>query len=149
MKKQSGSPWTRPKVTSIIAEREYHLVTRSGKSKKVIARFGRPRKFPEGSNYYCVYRIEGLEGEVRGDAADAVVAPGVDSVQALLGAMQLAWNDLFSSEAYREGRLSFFGMRDLGLPPLLNLVKKESGRRRTPRGGGGGSGKGATRPKAR
>jgi hypothetical protein len=122
--KTRRSVWEKPKVTNVIAEREFHLVTKGGRKRKVVARFGKPRPFPEGKDVYCVFELTGLEGEIHELATKPTVVPGVDSVQALYGAMQMAWFVLFASPAYREGRLSYFGMVDLGLPPLVALAEE-------------------------
>src|SRR5262245_41100324 len=48
--------------------------------------------------------------------AEPQFSPGVDGVQALFIAFQLASNILFGSKACKEGRLSFWGIEALGLP---------------------------------
>ena len=106
---------TKLRRADVIATREYQLVTRVGSKRKVVARFGRPRPFPQsdGLESYCIFQIDGLEEPIRPE-----LAPGVDGVQALFIAMQMAWTLLITSEAYKEGRLSFWGIPDLGLPPI-------------------------------
>ena len=51
-----------PRIGPVIAEREYRLVTRSRKRQKVHLRFGKPRRFPHGEDYLCVFQIDGLGG---------------------------------------------------------------------------------------
>jgi hypothetical protein len=117
----------RLRSTNVIAEREYQLVTKGGKKKRVFARFGKPRRLPDGPGAYCLYQIDGLE-----EAPKARFSPGVDGVQALFLAMQAAWTELVTSDAYREGRLSFWGIPDLGLPLLeFKLPDGTSGRQGT------------------
>jgi hypothetical protein len=112
-------------LTQVIAQREYQLVTSGGRKATVVARFGRPRPLPGGAGpeSYCVFRIDGLDGP--GTLGKPQFSPGVDSVQALFVAMQMAWIHLFSSDAYREGRLRFWGVPVLGLPPLeVRMTKR-------------------------
>jgi hypothetical protein len=112
------------KQSDVIAQREYQLTTRGGKKGKVVARFGRPRPMPDaaGIESYCIFQIDGLD-----ETSTPEFAPGVDSVQALHCAMQMAWSRLITSEAYREGRLSFWGIPDLGLPPLyFKIAEKDA-----------------------
>lgn len=101
------------KPADVIATREYQLVAKDGTPSKVVLRFARPRPLPEpvAPGAYCVYQIEGLP-----ERTAAVSCPGMDAVQALYMAMNLSWVDLVTTDAYREGRLTFWGIPDLGLP---------------------------------
>lgn len=112
-------------LTQVIAQREYQLMTTGGRKTTVVARFGKPRPLPGGRGpaCYCVFRIDGLDGP--GKLGEPQFSPGVDSVQALFIAMQLAWTILFSSEAYRQGRLTFWRVPVLGLPPLEVKMTKD------------------------
>jgi len=103
-------------LTSVIAERELRLVTKARKRKKVLVRLGRPRAFPEGTNFYCAYHILGLE-----DGDRKSWGGGADSMQALYPTLQKIMIDLVHTPAYREGRLSWEGMFDLGLPVIEPL----------------------------
>jgi hypothetical protein len=111
------------RLTNVIAEREFRLVTKARKRKKVLVRLGKPRLFPEGGNYYCVYHILGLE---EGDRRSW--GGGADSMQALYLTLQKIMIDLVHTRAYREGRLTWEGLFDLGLPviePLQEHVRKD------------------------
>jgi len=101
------------KPDNVIATREYQLVQKDGTQSKVVLRFARPLPLPKpvAPGAYCVYQIDGLPERSR-----AVSCPGMDAVQALYMAMNLSWVDLVTTDAYREGRLTFWGIPDLGLP---------------------------------
>ena len=105
----------RPTLANAIARREYRLVTRSGTTGKVLLRFGEPSRI-DADEYACDSVIEGLE-EGEGAARTRRIF-GVDSLQALHLAMQLADAELVSTQAYREGRLTWEGSSDLGLPAI-------------------------------
>lgn len=59
-------------------------------------------------DFRCAYRIEGLWAAARG-----MEIYGVDSLQALMLALQAAISDLETSEAFLDGRLTFLGSRSL------------------------------------
>ncbi len=117
------------KLTSVVAEREYQLVTKGRRRRKVFLRFGKPRRFSEGHGYYCVFAIEGLE-----DGDRVRRAGGADSVQAFLLAMQISLVELVLTTEYREGRLTWEGQHDLGLlvddstRALLSKVRRSARR---------------------
>jgi len=85
-------------------ERQLHL--RGGG--QVTVRFSQPRQ--DGDDYRCEYQIEWP------DRQRGFHAYGVDSVQALILAMQNAHVDLLTSAENRSGALSWLGQRELGLP---------------------------------
>ncbi|HEY5721274.1 MAG TPA: hypothetical protein VIT45_03040 [Allosphingosinicella sp.] len=94
----------------IIARRELSL---SG-GDPVLIEIGIPFEVKlEHSEYRCPYRITGIgSGRVRASI-------GIDALQALMLALQVIGSDLYSSEEYRTGRLSWFAddwSRSLGLP---------------------------------
>jgi hypothetical protein len=113
VQKQSETP--KPRLTQVIAEREYRLM-HGRKRSTVRLRFGKPRPFRDRRDFYCVYQIDGLDRGRR-----TMWSGGVDGVQALELAMQMACTELVLSEEYTAGRLSFHGSPDLGLPGLSNL----------------------------
>ncbi len=125
------------KLTQVIAERELQLAARGRRREKVHVRFGKPRPLPHGRDYGCVYQIEGLHEE---PITRHIF--GVDSIQALELAMQMAMVELVCSTAYGAGRLTWLGMYDLGLPvakAIRGRIKKEArshqrGRQRPGRG---------------
>ncbi len=98
------------KIDSIgekIATREFEL---SGSAGKIIVEIGKPEPFEGGADYYCPYQIIGLAGNrVRYGA-------GIDGVQALIHALHNIGARLYSSTEHREGRLTWFGKRNLGIP---------------------------------
>lgn len=63
----------------------------------------------------CTFLIEGL------GAKKPKNAYGVDAAQALRLCLIKASTDLYTSEAYKEGRLTWLGSRDLGLPMIAGL----------------------------
>src|SRR5262245_27253381 len=105
----------------MMLERELEL--RQGRRKaKVYLRFGEPRLV--GRDFRCIYQIEGLDDEPR-----VRVSYGVDGVQALWLAMQVAMTELVASLAYQQGRLTWLGRYDLGLPvmdEIRGLVRKDA-----------------------
>jgi hypothetical protein len=75
---------------------------------RITLRFSKPEQL--GDDYRCEYTIDWPERQRRFHGF------GVDSVQALFGAMQNAHADLLSSAEGKAGILSWLGMADLGLP---------------------------------
>lgn len=111
------------KLNQVIAERELRLAMKGRKRQKVHVRFGKPRRLPDGRDYTCVYQIEGLH-----DYRITRRMAGLDSIQALELAMKMAMVELVCSGAYAEGRLSWEGMYDLGLPVVESIrdrIKKD------------------------
>ena len=102
---------TEHSIGTIIAHREFDCG-----SEKVILEIGAPYPVDEGKTWFCPYRITGL-GSGRVNRAG-----GVDSVQALYGAMQLAAADLYCSEEARENCLTLDGKRNLQLPVLNSIA---------------------------
>jgi hypothetical protein len=102
-----------PRLGSVVAEREYRLVSRSRKRQKVRLRFGKPRASPGGHGYRCVFEIEGLNGP---GSRITRYGGGTDSLQALHLTMEMASLDLLYSDAYKERRLTWYGFYELGLP---------------------------------
>jgi len=105
--------WLRPRLTRVIAEREYRLVTKDRKRRRVLLRFGKPYRAEDGA-YYCGFQIDGLAEEEGVERARYL--SGVDTIQALFSAMQMATTELLWTDAYKEGRLTWDGFYDLGLP---------------------------------
>ena len=113
-----------PKMTTVVVEREYQLLAKGRKKKTVVLQLAKPRPFPDGRDYYCVYRLQGL-----GDGDHTGRAGGVDGMQALYLAMQMAHVSLVCSCAYKEGRLTWLGSFDLGLPVMQaieDLIKADA-----------------------
>ncbi|MCZ6592725.1 MAG: hypothetical protein O7F69_11460 [Alphaproteobacteria bacterium] len=105
-------------VGNVIAERELELA--DGRTVQVV--IGQPQLFPEGGSFYCPIRITGIGKE------KIMHAGGVDSVQALLLAMQMISANLYTSDEGRAGTLTWLGKRNLGLPvaaPIQDLVPKD------------------------
>jgi hypothetical protein len=120
----------KPRLTQVIAEREFRLVTEGGRRRKVHLRIGKPRPSPDGHGYSCVYQIDGLE---RGAVTWSV--GGKDGVQALHLAMQLALVALVHDPAYAEGRLTLGDSPNLALGLPLDarttaLIRKVMKRKR-------------------
>lgn len=96
-------------LQTVIAERRLELL--SGTERKiteVVILIGAPEA--RGDNYECNYQILGLGyDQVRRSM-------GVDRVQALSLALALIGNALYTNDAWKQGRLTFLGSRDLGFP---------------------------------
>uniref|UniRef100_UPI00403F6C9D DUF6968 family protein n=1 Tax=Asticcacaulis sp. DW145 TaxID=3095608 RepID=UPI00403F6C9D len=74
------------------------------------------RPFAEtDARWACTFLIEGL------GAKKPKNAYGVDAAQALCLCLIMASTDLYTSEAYKKGRLAWLGSRDLGLPMIEGL----------------------------
>jgi len=102
----------------VIARREYDL----SDGGKVILEVGTPR--PEGANenWFCAFRILGLGYDA------GLSAGGVDAVQALILALTCAATYLYTSDFYRENKLTWVGSRNLKLPvadAIADLVPKD------------------------
>lgn len=84
---------------------------------------GIKRPVPDDGPYRCEYQIVGIgSGTVR-------YAMGEDSMQALVLTLQTIGADLYTSEAAKEGRLTWFGSPNLGFPVpdiIADLVPKDS-----------------------
>ncbi len=95
-------------ITDLLAEREYEAqAAAGGATRKVVLRIGRPRPDPEG-DWLCPVQVVGLED-------DAVMnVNGIDAVQALLLAMQMAGARL--THPPRGVTVTWMGMPDVGLP---------------------------------
>jgi len=63
----------------------------------------------------CPYLIEGLYNDKLRNSY------GVDSCQALMMSLQMASVQLYASEPYQEGHLTWLGSRDLGLPMVAGI----------------------------
>lgn len=80
------------------------------------------RPAPDDGPYKCEYQIVGIGG------GNVQYAMGEDSMQALVLALQMIGADLYTSEAAKEGRLTWYGSRNLGFPVsdiIADLVPKE------------------------
>jgi len=88
----------------------------------VLLEIGMPYPIDKGPDCWCPYRISGLgSGKVKRIG-------GVDSMQALYLAMQMAATDLYASDAAREKILQWLGQLNLGLPVskvIADLVPPE------------------------
>jgi hypothetical protein len=91
-------------MDSIFVERRLEL--RGGG--EVIVRFFHPE--PREVDYGCCYQI------IWPDRGRRFQIYGIDAVQALVLAMQVAHAELLSSPESKDGRLLWLGDRDLGLP---------------------------------
>ena len=80
-----------------------------------------PTQSDLSDDFQCGYKIEGI------GAQKVKFAYGVDSLQALLLAMQSIGADLYSSDAAKTGQLRWLGQLDLGIPvpkSIEDLVPK-------------------------
>jgi hypothetical protein len=79
----------------------------------VTVRFLKP--VPDGNDFRCDFQIEWPNSKVSKHSF------GVDSVQALLLAMQIAHIDLLASPQSKADQLKWLDNADLGLPLPLNM----------------------------
>ena len=98
----------------VIAERRLEVSSRSSR-RPVTVRFLRPELEAKPAGVWiCVYEIRGLPGRRRIIRA----VPGVDEVQALIGALQGVRQDLRVQQ--EDGvELTWEGQSDLGFPSLV------------------------------
>jgi len=65
----------------IIATRELYLAEDDGSRRLVIIKLGKPRQFPDSSDFYVPFQITGIGSET------VLCAGGIDAFQALQGVM--------------------------------------------------------------
>jgi hypothetical protein len=105
----------------VILTSEYQLATGGRRTQKVTLQFGKPRRRPGGPGYYCVFRYKGFGSD---DRTRCLL--GIDGIQVLQFAIQIALVGLYSSTAYREGRLTWEGSKDLAVGfPLPDAIKDD------------------------
>ena len=113
-------------VGIVIASRE---LTLDG-NKKVEVLIGKPEPCPDGTDWYCPHQTLGIRsGRVR-------YAIGVDTVHALVLGLSMVGAELYTSEEYESGRLTWdcgAVKGDLGFPVPPNIQDI------LPPGAGGGS----------
>jgi hypothetical protein len=100
----------------VIAERELVSMAEPGAGHLVKIRIGLPQQFPDSSDYYVPYRIEGIGTQkVR-------YAGGIDAIQALELVMILIGADLFALNQECGGCLRWVGgaSGNLGFPDPEN-----------------------------
>jgi len=88
---------------------------------------GKPQPFLEGPSWYCRYQISNV-------GFDRVwYAGGEDEVQALMLALSMIGAELYCSDEYRAGRLSWDAGRDgdLGFPVPENIRDVLPGHRKS------------------
>jgi len=96
-------------VGTVIATRVLTL----SKRRKVTIVIGKPRKFRKGPDYFCPYRILGMDDKM------VHYTGGVDPVQAFQLALRQLASHLHSSKEAKAGKLSWEAgstKRDLGFP---------------------------------
>ena len=98
-------------VGNVIAERELELA--DGRTVQVV--IGQPQLFPEGGSFYCPIRITGIGKE------KIMRVGGVDSVQALVLALQAIDAHLFASLGAPDGILNWLGQQVLESPVPSSL----------------------------
>jgi hypothetical protein len=98
----------------VIASREFTL----DGNLKVEIHIGKPEPCPDGIDWYCPYQKHGVGLE------HVKYAMGIDSVSALMHALTMVGAELYCSEEYEAGRLSWecgAVKGDLGLPVTDNI----------------------------
>jgi len=107
--KRSGwgakSPMTQHQLGTVIARREFEC-----DGSTVILEVGTPYPVDNGGTWFCPYRIFGLGEELVRRAG------GVDSAQALVGALQMAAAHLYAYAETNRAKLTWCGQLNLGLP---------------------------------
>jgi len=102
-------------VGEIIAEREIEM--EDGRTVQVV--IGKSQPYPGGYNYYCPYQITGVGNQkVR-------YAVGVDTVQALVLALQAINAHLFASLGAPDGILNWLGQQVLESPVPSSLQNSD------------------------
>ena len=105
----------RTALRRIIAKRTYDLANEAGTdSRPVTLAFSAPQRESGSGSFRCFFRIVGLQCPVLRYAA------GADAVQALLLATVNAASLLYSSNEWKEGRLTQHGGRNLDLPAVTH-----------------------------
>ncbi len=104
----------------IIAKRELLLAD----GKRVFVLIGRPEKFPDSDDYYCPFQITGIGNE------KIKCVGGIDSIQALLLALNMVGIDLYTSSGAKAGYLRWVagekGELGFPLPDILSDFIRES-----------------------
>ena len=101
-------------VEVVIASRELTL----DRNQKVEVLIGKPEACPDGVDWYCPYQKHGVGLE------HVKYAMGVNSVSALIRALTMVGAELYCSEEYENGRLTWdcgAVKGDLGFPVPENI----------------------------
>ena len=69
----------------------------------------------DDGSWFCTYQIQWPDGQ------RAVRIGGADSMQALVGALQLLGAEIYASQFHKDGRLSFEGRPGYGIPVPSNF----------------------------
>lgn len=103
-------------IGETIATRELYLVENDGTRRVVLLRLGKPRTFPDSSDYYAPFQITGIGSE------KVFCAGGIDAFQALQGVMPIISAQLAALNAACGGGLRWEGdeMGALGFPDSIS-----------------------------
>ena len=100
-------------VTEVIASREYQ----NSDGGTVTILMGKPELFPDGEGidgfYYCPFQILGIGQDL------VMHSSGIDSIQAIVGAMKMIGARLYNCNLVTQGKLKWIGELDgdkLGFP---------------------------------
>lgn len=69
----------------------------------------------DNGSWFCTYAIKWPDGE------RSIKIGGTDSMQALVGALQLLGAEIYASKFHKDGRLSFEGRTGYGIPVPSNF----------------------------
>jgi hypothetical protein len=99
-------------IGETIATRELYLTEDDGTKRVIVIRLGKPRTFPDSSDYYAPFQVTGIGSE------RVFCAGGIDAFQALQAVMPIISAQLSALNAACEGRLRWEGdeMGALGFP---------------------------------
>ena len=94
-------------VGEVIATRRLHLL--DDETREIFVLIGKPRQFPDSSDYYCPFQVTGIgSGKVK-------YAGGVDAIQAIQLAMGMIAAELDALNNANRGRLRWEGDERGGL----------------------------------
>lgn len=90
-------------IGETIATRTLHLTLDDGTTKVVLVLLGKPKQFPDSSDYYVPFKITGVGSET------VLCAGGVDAFQALQQVMPIVNAQLSALKANYGGKLVWEG----------------------------------------
>ena len=90
-------------IGEVIATRELHLTKDDGTRRVILVRLGKPKQFPDSSDYYVPFQVTGIGSE------RVFCAGGIDAFQALQGVMLVISAQLSALNAACANRLRWEG----------------------------------------
>lgn len=99
-----------PELGLHIAKRQIILRLHGETDTPLVVTIGKPKRFPEGSGYYCPYQIAGAGSE------RVQYTAGTDAIQSLQLVMQIIGVDLSAIARQFNGEIEWLGASDMGFP---------------------------------